>query len=441
MAPLSQLRVDDYTIRLWDAETGEHIRTFTGHTSGVNSVSFSPDGSTLASGSGDNTVRLWDAETGEHIRTFTGHTSGVYSVAFSLDGRTLATGSGDNTVRLWDAETGEHIRTFTGHTSGVNSVSFSPDGSTLATGSGDNTVRLWDAETGEHIRTFTGHTSGVNSVSFSPDGRTLATGSWDTTIRLWDAETGTLLSTLTGHTDWVYSVSFSPDGSTLATGSWDGTVLLWGLEPTAPPQLAEDVNQDGVVNILDLTLVAANFGATGQNVADINGDGVVNILDLTLVAAAFGNTAAAPEIWRLKLDALTTRIQIEHWLNQAQQLNLTDPTFQRGIRVLEQLLAALTPKETVLLPNYPNPFNPETWIPYQLARTCQREYIFIYAANGQLVRTVDLGHQAVGIYVSRSRAASWDGRNAQGEPVASGVYFYTLTAGDFTATRKMLIRK
>ena len=112
--------------------------------------------------------------------------------------------------------------------------------------------------------------------------------------------------------------------------------------------------------------MAANFGATGQNAADINGDGVVNIIDLTLVAAAFGNTAAAPDIRRLKLDALTTRIQIERWLSEAQQLNLTDPTFQRGIRVLEQLLAALTPKETVLLPNYPNPFNPETWIPYQL---------------------------------------------------------------------------
>ena len=266
-------------------------------------------------------------------------------------------------------------------------------------------------------------------------------------MRLWDVATGDHISTLTGHTGWVFSVSrrgsyqhVTGHGRTLASGSSEGTVLLWELEPTAPPQLAEDVNQDGVVNILDLTLVAANFGATGQNVADINGDGVVNILDLTLVAAAFGNTAAAPEIWRLKLDSLTTRIQIEHWLNQAQQLNLTDPTFQRGIRVLEQLLAALTPKETVLLPNYPNPFNPETWIPYQLAKPANVK-IFIYAANGQLVRTVDLGHQAVGIYVSQSRAASWDGRNAQGEPVASGVYFYTLTAGDFSATRKMLIQK
>ena len=96
--------------------------------------------------------------------------------------------------------------------------------------------------------------------------------------------------------------------------------------------------------------------------------------------------------------------------------------------------------ETVLLPNYPNPFNPETWIPYQLAEASDVT-VSIYAADGKLVRTLDLGHQPVGIYESRGRAAYWDGRNALGEPVASGVYFYTLTAGEFTATRKMLIMK
>ena len=102
--------------------------------------------------------------------------------------------------------------------------------------------------------------------------------------------------------------------------------------------------------------------------------------------------------------------------------------------------SGLIPKETALLANYPNPFNPETWIPYQLATPADVS-IAIYAADGKLVRTLALGHQPVGIYESRSRAAYWDGRNTFGEPVASGVYFYTLTAGEFTATRKMLIRK
>ena len=121
-------------------------------------------------------------------------------------------------------------------------------------------------------------------------------------------------------------------------------------------------------------------------------------------------------------------------------LNLTEPTSQRGIRVLEQLLLALTPKETVLLPNYPNPFNPETWIPYQLANPADVT-LRIHAIDGSLVCSLSLGHKATGIYQSRSRAAYWDGKNELGEPVASGVYFYTFTAGDFTATRKMLIRK
>ena len=234
--------------------------------------------------------------------------------------------------------------------------------------------------------------------------------------------------------------------------------LKYGSEPL-PVVLSsfrdEDVNADGVVNIVDLTLVAANFRATGTNAADVNGDGVVNIVDLTLVAAAFGNTAAAPLALgrdtvggnsdsRLKMgrdsEIAPTRADVAAWLKQARQLNLTDPAFQRGIRVLEQLLAAMMPNKTALLPNYPNPFNPETWIPYQLA-TPANVNISIYTANGQLVRRLELGHQPIGIYESRRRAAYWDGKNNLGEPVASGLYFYTLTAGEFTATRKMLIRK
>ena len=103
-------------------------------------------------------------------------------------------------------------------------------------------------------------------------------------------------------------------------------------------------------------------------------------------------------------------------------------------------MLTLTPKETALLANYPNPFNPETWIPYQLSNPADVT-IRIHAVDGSLVRTLSLGHQAAGVYQNRSRAAHWDGKNEIGEPVASGVYFYTLTADDFTATRKMLIRK
>ena len=201
-----------------------------------------------------------------------------------------------------------------------------------------------------------------------------------------------------------------------------------------------DVSGDGVVNIADLVLVAGQLGKRGQNNADVNGDGVVNIADLVLVAGALGDAAAAPAVWNQKQIEILSTMDVQAWLTDARQLNLTDATSQRGISFLETLLAALTPKETRLLTNYPNPFNPETWIPYQLAKSADVK-IFIYAADGKLIKMLDFGHQPIGMYQHRSRAAHWDGKNKLGESVASGVYFYTLTAGDFTATRKMLIRK
>ncbi len=210
-------------------------------------------------------------------------------------------------------------------------------------------------------------------------------------------------------------------------------------EITEPSGLKGDVNGDGIVNIQDLVLVASNLGKTGQNAADVNGDGVVNIQDLVLVAGALGTSAAAPSLHLQSHDTLTAS-EVKKWLSEAQQLNLTDATSLQGILFLQQLLEALTPKETALLHNYPNPFNPETWIPYHLSKDTDVT-LHIYAVNGTLVRTLSLGQQAAGIYQSRSRAAYWDGKNEFGEKVASGLYFYTLTAGDYSATRKMLIRK
>ena len=108
--------------------------------------------------------------------------------------------------------------------------------------------------------------------------------------------------------------------------------------------------------------------------------------------------------------------------------------------MLQQLLASLTPAETELLANYPNPFNPETWIPYRLAEDAFVT-LTIYDGAGRVVRTLDVGHQVAAVYESRSKAIYWDGRNGLGETVASGVYFYHLSTGTFSATRKMLILK
>ena len=452
----------DDTVRLWDVATGT-LKNRLEHTRGVRSTVFSPDSMTLASGSDDGAVRLWDVTTGTLKNTLKGHedvlivpdvfsTNPVWSVDFSPDGTTLASGYENADILLWDVASGTLKNTLREHTYIVNNVIFSPDGTTLATESRDDTIRLWDVTSGTLKATLEGHTTGVfQSITFSPDGSTLASNrggnpalssEGDTVVRLWDVASGTLKNTLEGHTSVVQSIDFSPDGTTLASGSWDGTVLLWELPSTMVPviqlQLTADVNKDGVVNIQDLVLVASRFGETGENEADVNGDGVVNIQDLVLVAGAFGEGAAAAPMAH-NLSNLTPET-VKQWLTAAEQMPFTDAISRRGIAVLEHLLATLTPKETALLANYPNPFNPETWIPYQLSKPTDVT-LTIYAANGQVVRTLALGHQPAGMYQSRERAAYWDGRNQLGEPVASGVYFYTLTAGEFTATRKMLILK
>ena len=217
-------------------------------------------------------------------------------------------------------------------------------------------------------------------------------------------------------------------------------VLFTAAATGAAPQLAADVNSDGVVDLADLAIVAQAMGKPVENPrADVNGDGVVDGEDFALVAANLGEgEAAAPS--QAPLPAGLTLEKVEWALNLLHAENTGSPAFQRGIAKLEGFLALLVPDKTLLLANYPNPFNPETWIPYQLANPAEVT-VTIYAANGAVVRTLDLGHRRAGSYASRSRAAYWNGRNAQGEPVASGVYFYTLTAVDFSATRKMVIRK
>ena len=199
-----------------------------------------------------------------------------------------------------------------------------------------------------------------------------------------------------------------------------------------------DVNRDGRVSILDLILVAQQLGkrVTAGSAVDINGDGVVSILDLIRVAQGIAGSSAAPPVGTESADAAT----IEAWIAQARLEDDGSLAFKQGIENLESLLASLIPEETALLANYPNPFNPETWMPYQLAESAEVT-LTIYDMNGQLVRRLALGHQAAGMYRSRSRAVYWDGRNQLGESVASGLYFYTLTAGEFSATRRMLILK
>ncbi len=222
-------------IWLWNLSSGHNTAILTGGNRYygmlgwvVYSVAISPDGKILASGSDDMTLRLWDAATGREIAVLSEGSASVTSVAFAPDGTILADSAG-NKIRLWDTTTRLSVATLAGHGAlgVINSMAFSPDGTILATGSADKTIRLWDTNSRSNIATLTGHTNMVRSVAFSPDGTTLAAGSDDMTIRLWDAISLRSLASIPGHTGVVNSVAFSPDGTILATGSADKTIRLW----------------------------------------------------------------------------------------------------------------------------------------------------------------------------------------------------------------------
>ncbi len=230
---------DGTKVYVWDAATGQTIVVYEGHSgllANVFALAWSPDGTRIASAcsaaSIDKTVHIWDAITGKKLLHYDSHYGllpnfSVSAVAWCPDGTRIASTCGDKTIRIWNATNGKHISTLKVHSNWVSNLAWSPDGRRIALANGDHTAQVWDTLTGGHVLTYPGHSESVRDIAWSPDGSRLATASNDHTVQIWDSVSTRHIYTYPGHTKWATSLAWSPDGTRIASGSNDMTVQIW----------------------------------------------------------------------------------------------------------------------------------------------------------------------------------------------------------------------
>ncbi|MEQ9669401.1 protein kinase domain-containing protein [Coleofasciculus sp. G2-EDA-02] len=249
------------------------VHTLPGHSGGVDTVAFSPDKKSLASGSVDKTIKLWQVSMAWEIRTLGGwfsgqHTQDVSCLAFSPNGKYLVSGSRDTTLKLWKVRTGKKLVSAKSHNGGVYSVAFSPNKPLLASCGRDSTIRIWQSRRLTTLQVLSSHSRGLNCVAFSPDGQILASGSLDGTIELWHVPHWQKLETLAGHLNSVDAIAFSPDSITLASGSSDGMIRLWDIRTLTQTSIIKG-------NLLQVRSLA--FSPDGRLLASCGGDNRIRI--------------------------------------------------------------------------------------------------------------------------------------------------------------------
>ncbi len=220
----------DNSVKIWEVSTGLLLANLRGHSDTVTTAVYSPDGKKIVTACEDGTGKIWDANSTQLLADLKGHTGKVFYAEFSPDGRKIVTASEDHTAKIWDAETGKLLFDLKGHTLGLWWAHFSKDGKSFVTTSDDHLAKVWDTETGKFLFDLKGHTLEVREADFNPNAKKIVSCSGDSTAKIWDAETGTLLFDLTGHKGAISFSRFNPDGKTILTGSDDGTVKIWDAE-------------------------------------------------------------------------------------------------------------------------------------------------------------------------------------------------------------------
>lgn len=428
----SFVTVDQFScsVKVWDVVTGNTIdlEYVDLRPQGRAQISFSPDSTTIATG-GFRGVKLWDVNTGENIDNIPTSPRVARQVTFVPNSDTIAYRvSREDFTRLWDVKTKKQIGVIEnphGH------WAFSPDGKIMASAAG-RIITLWDIRTRQSVGTLEGHLDIVGHVAFSPDGKTLVSDAWmPDEIRLWDITTRQTITTFESDPSiGPFSLAFfSPDGKMLVFSQLNDGVKVWDLARQSMTTIPEDSIMTFLPNS-SIMLLRSDSYQHGKKITAWDAKTATLITELK------------PEIfedWKKPIfspDGKTLAITTEDCVT------LFDP------KVIYDQLPTLAPANTnlddslhtELLANYPNPFNPETWIPYRLAQDAKVN-LTIFNAEGHTVRNLAVGYKTAGVYETRNKAIYWDGRNDLGEQVTSGVYFYHLKAGNYSATKRMVVLK